>query len=400
MTTPLLSTDVLERLERVLPAFDDLALGGRWAQALDVLDALAGPQRSAVVLTAMQIHGLHAASVASTVAASVHRSRRQGRVREQELCVRVEGKVLRLTARGPDACFRLHDGRILLDGIDTGISAQLVDMRGGDRNEGVYFPQQDGEMSYSAIRFNPRNRGSCVGGCVFCQRAFQLPTAYESERRGEWSAEELVARVVRRHGPGVISRIEHALVVTELFGSGDAYLGFCEELKQLLRSHGFRGRFAALAQEIRTPEQVRRLADIVERHDFCYTLECFDNRSSVMGRYKALPMEDVEEIIASAAGEGFAHVLVNYIAGLDSLASFEAGMTRLRSAGLSAVGLNLFVPYTDVQEGLRAPGSRRVDYYWRMLTHLRALGLRVYRPELYERAPCLLFDPALREWVG
>jgi hypothetical protein len=319
-------------------------------------------------------------------------SKRQGSVRFSEVCALLGDKPLRLFSdeRG-NTPFTFKANRLHLDDQALDIPFKLVQHTNNDRNSGYYFPNRDGKEGLTAIRFNPRNLGRCIGACVFCQRAFQLPTISEKSTRKDWESSELVDSIVDRYGEECIPKIEHALLATELYGAGDVYLDFAEDLFSKLRSSGFRGKVTILAQEIRSEEEIRRLGEICDWFDFCYTLECFQRRKTIMGKGKNLPMNEVNKILSTARSMPFQSVRINYILGLDELVAALDGLTELAEAGLiDTIGLNTFVPYTDGQLSLRCKEGSQLAYYGSILERIRDLGIDIHQPNLYERAPGLI----------
>lgn len=142
-----------------------------------------------VIIQLMQIHGVYIPSehhIASDTSTS--RKKRQGHVRFNEVEFIIEYKVYRFHANHSQNtmfCFKegfLYFGRIRLD-----IKIHLISKSKNDRNSGYYFPNYPVDDDVSAIRFNPRNRGKCIGACVFCQRAYQIPKNSELSNRRDWS---------------------------------------------------------------------------------------------------------------------------------------------------------------------------------------------------------------------
>lgn len=345
------------------------------------------------LLTLLQIHGVALSDRSERLDDVVPGTRRQGDVRFREASVEICGKVVRLRlVRKEQTPFSIAGESLLVWGHGTDILVRVLPEQRRDRNAGYYFPQLEGRLSRRSLRFNPRNLGGCAGGCVFCQRAYALPTARERAGRKDWRPVELVVALEQDYGPGVFREVDHALVVTELYGSADRYLEFCEELESRMRARGFSGQFSALGQEVRTHSELTRLHAVVGGFDFCYTLECFERRDTLMSRYKGLPLEEVAAILRRAEEVGFEIVMANYVAGIDSLAEFARGIIGLKThARLDAVGLNLFTPYTDGQDVLRCPEGMQLGYYARILTLLSQEGIGIYRPELYERSPALVW---------
>lgn len=344
-----------------------------------------------IVVFCCQVLGISVERQAPNLEAVPHRTARQGRVRFGELDVLFREKVLRLRMQAQDSTPATIDshGRIHLRGVDTGVQVRRLDPLRADRNSGVYFPQLEGQIGMRAVRFNPKNLGQCPGGCVYCQRAYQLPTPREQGLRQHRDAEELVDLLLTDYPELDIKEIGHVLVVTELYGSGDRYLDDCQAIRERLDQRGFLGKFSALAQEVRSLEQIGRLQYTTDRYEYCYTLEHFERREELMTRAKARPLDEVFETLHVARGVGFDRLAVNYILGLDSLEGIERGISRLERIGVQYVGLNLFYPYSDVQLSLVHPDARSLSYYLDAIRKFCEHGFRALRPQLYERFPAI-----------
>lgn len=337
----------------------------------------------------LQIYGIYIPKMSSTIRIHVKPNKRQGTVRFSEFALLIEGKTYRIHAEKKECTpFCLINNSLCLKNYKLDIFCKLITTVGNDRNEGVYFPQLAGELSFKSVRFNPRNLGLCPGGCVFCQRAYFIPTKYEESARYNWSPTELINKLESKYGEEIYPKIEHVLICTELYGNPEAYLNFCEELKYLLFRKGFKGKISALAQEIRTNEQIQHLKNIVDGYDFCYSLECFSRRNKIMSKYKGLSLEYVLDILNIANEVGFKYVRFNYIAGLDSIEELRKGLEFfLVKTKVNAIGVNIFTPYSDRQLKLRYTQGYKLSYYAKLLQILSSYNIEIFRPELYERCP-------------
>ena len=318
------------------------------------------------------------------------RSNKQGRVRFPELKILCDSKIYRFVfAEKQKTPFELKHKFLFMGSKNTGIKMEIIFNEFISRDKGFYFPQIEGKLESEIIRFNPKNLGKCPGNCVFCQRSYSLPTSLEVKSRKLWTPDQLLNEIKKVYGINVIKKIRHALVVTELFGDSKKYISFCQETKEKLTQAGFQGQFSAICQEIRSDEDIACMYEIVGGYDFCFTLECFQNRQNLMSKYKAIPMYEVKKILDLANQMNFKIVMVNYIAGLDDLSSFCEGIEYL-DQHINAIGLNVYTPYTDKQLTLKNSEADKLEYYWKLIKKLEEHSIKIYAPELYERSPTLI----------
>ena len=234
------------------------------------------------------------------------------KIRFQEIKILCEKKIYRFSGvEHYKTPFHLIHDYLFVGLINTEIKMKLVVNDYISRDNGFYFPQIEGKLQYELIRFNPRNLGSCPGRCVFCQRSYNLPTKYELDNRNQWTAIQLLESLINMHGKDIIKQIKHALVVTELFGNTKKYISFCQDLKNKLIQFGFKGHFSAICQETRTNKQIECMYKLLDGYDFCFTLECFQNRQKVMSRYKGLPLKNVKHILQKAKEMKFEIIMIN-----------------------------------------------------------------------------------------
>jgi len=252
--------------------------------------------------------------------------------------------------------------------------------------KGYSFPFMGTPTPYYELRVNPKNTGKCPGRCSFCHRGFsyRMPPP---QAAGILSPSEILRVILAEQGPTCLSAIDHISVITELFGNEDAFLSYIEELKALFLASGCKPgtSFRACSQDVRTEKGLRRLYSIVDHDRYSYTLEVFSERRRIMGGYKGIELGAVEAILETAKRVGFRTLKLNYVAGIESLRSFELGVRRLKCAGLvDSLGLSIFTAFTLEQIKLRHPDAWRLSYYLRILEVVRELGIAIYEPTCFE----------------
>ena len=372
---------------------DSLFSRRNYAACSSVLNNLPIETRYSLAVMLLQIHGLacvHGVFLEPTIKA---RRGRQGNIRYPEITAKIRGKNIRIVTCIQQSPFWVNKENNLVLGtstIDIDIDVHRVPI--ADRNNGVYFPQRFGDLDKRYVRFNPKSLGKCSGGCKFCQRAYQMPTSTEAENRFFLAPLSCVTLLKDIATPSEISLLQHALVVTELYNDPESYLNFCWDLKNLLEKEGFNGQFSTLAQEIRTDDHISFYHDIVDGYDFCYTLECFENRSDLMSPIKGLDMLTVNKILHKVQKYNFYVVFINYMAGLDSASTMTNKLSEMRQKNLiSAVGLNIFTPYTDLQFEMKNAEANFLSYYYDLASAFEKNALAVYAPEFYERFPAIFW---------
>src|ERR1035441_5627949 len=201
--------------------------------------------------------------------------------------------------------------------------------------KGYSFPFMGTATPYYELRVNPKNTGKCPGRCRFCHRgySFRMPPPQAS---GILSPSTILRAILAEQGPTCLGAIDHISVITELFGNEEAFLSYVEELKVIFLKNGCKTEtsFRACSQDVRTEEGLRHHASMRSEEHTSYTLEVFSERRTIMGGYKGIELGAVEAILETAKRVGFRTIKLNYVAGIDSLESFELGVRRLKCAGL------------------------------------------------------------------
>jgi len=208
------------------------------------------------------------------------------------------------------------------------------------------------------------------------------------------SPHKIVQMIIKEHGRDILKEVSHVSVITELFGNEDHFLSYIEKIKALLFHNGYipKASFRACAQDVRSESGLKRLYTIVDEKRYSFTLEVFSARRKIMGSYKGIPLEQVEQILRCARKVGFEEIKLNYIAGIDSLGCFEEGVRRLRYLGiLDSVGLSIFTVFFPDQLKLRNEEAWRITYYLNLIEILTELGIGIYEPSCFEMG----YPPAL-----
>lgn len=376
---------------KFLEYMDELFELKQWPEIMD--DGVWSDQlhRTKVILLLMQIHGLSLSGKIVFNNGKPLGKGYQGINRRDEVTLSIKGEIFKFLIRcAGETPFYIENNRIMMAGIDTGIITERVSDVSNNRDNGYYFPMLNGKIDKKVMRINPRNTGKCPGRCFYCQRMYYLPTENELEKRRVWNPVDIVDKAIMENGDGVFSSLDSILVVTELYGSPSKYIDFCRAMKTLAVDNGFSGRFEALAQEIRTAEDVKEFSGIVDGGVFVYTLECFSNRSEHMSKYKALDMEEVYNILGAAKEFGMSNTVINYIMGIDEIGDFIEGIERLvENSPINGIGLNVYYPYSEELEKIRVKGSSCLKYYGIMINKVNQLGLNVHQPTDYERCPAI-----------
>lgn len=252
--------------------------------------------------------------------------------------------------------------------------------------KGYSFPFIGTANPFYELRINPKNSGRCPGRCAFCHRGASrrlTPARHVSII----SPAEIVGSIVRTHGSEALRQVAHVSVITELFGSEDLFLSYLDELKAALLQHGCKKEFSfrACSQDVRSEDGLRRLHSIIDGDRYSFTLEVFSDRRRIMGGYKGISLDEVERILTASKRIGFRDVKLNYIAGIDSLECFQAGVQRFRRAGVfDSIGLSILTAFFSDQLRLRNADAWSLSYYVELLKSLNAAGVALYEPACFE----------------
>lgn len=252
--------------------------------------------------------------------------------------------------------------------------------------KGFSFPFLGTEQPFFELRINPKNTGKCPGRCLFCHREFSHRSKPDKSNRF-MTPKEVVDAIHRKYNKDIFKKVSHIAFISELFGNEDKLLVFLEELKRLLIESGapVDVKFGTIAQDIRTEQSLKRLYEIVTEKRYSFTLEMFTNRKIIMGGYKGISMENVEQILQNARKVGFKEIKLNYIAGIDSFSSFEKGIKELRNKNLiDSIGLSILTAFFPNQLKLRHNEAWSVDYYIKVVKIIKDLGIEFYKSNCFE----------------
>ncbi len=376
---------------KFLEHLDELFKFKQWDEILDSRNWIDSLQRTRCILLMMQIHGIYSNDLANFKHEKPLGNRYQGIIRRGEVNLLIEGQIFKFLIRQHNETpFYVENDFVIMDGRNTDIIASRVTDIENNRDNGYYFPMLNGEIDKKVMRVNPRNTGKCPGHCVYCQRMHYLPTKLELDQRNIWNPIDIVKKATLEHGNKVFSNLDSILVVTELYGTPSKYIEFCRSMKSLAIENGFSGKFEALAQEIRSNEHVKQFSKIVDGGVFVYTLECFSNRNTYMSKHKALDMENVYNILRSANMYNMTNTVINYIMGIDDIDEFSEGIDKLvEKTPINGIGLNIYYPYSDKLDKIKAKKSSSLKYYGVMIEKLNQYDLSIHKPTNYERCPAV-----------
>jgi hypothetical protein len=252
--------------------------------------------------------------------------------------------------------------------------------------KGYSFPFLGTAKPFYELRINPKNTGRCPGKCLFCHRGY-AHRIKPSQIRKILLAKEIMKAIVEDYGADILKNVSHVSVITELFGREEPFLRFLEEMKWLLFKTGCvpGTKFRACAQDIRSEYGLRRLYSILDDKRYSYTLEVFSQRRKIMGKYKGIALIEVEKILKTAREIGFRDIKLNYVAGVDSISSFENGIRRFRSLGLiDTIGLSILTTFFPDQLNLRNIDAWSIKYYAKIIEVIKELGIPFYEPGCFE----------------
>lgn len=257
--------------------------------------------------------------------------------------------------------------------------------------KGYSFPFIGTDDPYYELRINPKNTGKCPGRCVFCHRGFSYRMR-PSLSKSIVPPDKIVNDIIKNYGQEVIAKVSHVSVITELFGNEDSFLSYLEDLKKILLRNGFKQEidFRACSQDVRTTNGLKRLFSLIADKRYSYTLEVFSDRNHIMSGYKGVSQDKVDEILINARKIGFDEIKLNYVAGIDSLSSFETGIRRLKELDVvDTIGFSVLTTFYYDQLELRHDMAWSIDYYIKMIQIINELGIKFYEPNCFEMGPPL-----------
>jgi len=267
--------------------------------------------------------------------------------------------------------------------------------------KGYSFPFIGTDNPFYELRINPKNTGKCPGRCLFCHRGSShrfkpkhLPNIL--------APVSLVEAIVEQHGQHILNEVSHISVITELFGNEDSFLSYIEELRDVLINYGCRQEtsFRTCSQDVRSKDGLKRLKSIIGPDRYSFTLEIFSQRERIMGKYKGIDLGIVEEVLKSAKEVGFREIKLNYVAGIDSIKSFQDGVSRLsKSEVFDTIGLSIFTAFSLDQLDIRHPDSWQLSYYIRILEIINAAGIDIYEPTCFEMGFPVQYFEADLPWM-
>lgn len=267
--------------------------------------------------------------------------------------------------------------------------------------KGYSFPFLGTENPYYELRINPKNTGRCPGRCLFCHRS----SSYHLKPKhlpNVLAPVLLVEAIVEQYGQQVLNEVSHISVITELFGNENNFLSYIEELRDALITYGFRqeASFRTCSQDVRSKDGLKRLKSIIGPARYSFTLEIFSQREKIMGGYKGIDLGIVEEVLKNAKEVGFREIKLNYVAGIDSIESFQKGVSRLsKSEVFDSIGLSVFTAFSLDQLDIRHPDAWQLSYYIRILEVVNAAGIDIYEPTCFEMGFPVQFFQADLPWM-
>ncbi len=252
--------------------------------------------------------------------------------------------------------------------------------------KGYSFPFWGTKSPYYELRLNPKNTGRCPGKCLFCHRGYSTGIKL-TQTKDILLPEELLNVIINNHGIEVFDHVSHISIITELFGKEDLFLNYIGNFKNLLNKTvgESKTKFGGCAQDIRSKEGLRKLYTIIDEKRYSFTLEVFENRSKIMGKYKALPLEDIIIILKNARKIGFDEIKLNYIAGIDSFLTFKNWIRIFRDLKLiDTIGLSIFTAFFPGQLKLRHHEAWDIEYYLKIIDLVKELNIRFYKSNCFE----------------
>jgi len=224
---------------------------------------------------------------------------------------------------------------------------RIADVVAEDFDDAVLsYPRNAGRC----LTLNTNSRSGCTG-CVFCHYSLEVS---EDPRIPAESAylQAYVFGLLRRHGLRDLSGLSRVGLSTGCFAHEAAAIQHVVTLYDELKRAGFQGGFHLLSSVVRSRDGIATLADRVPGFHLILTVECFENRSTLLKPTKAsLSVGHAVQVLARCR-EANVGCDFTYIAGLDRLEAALVGLRELNSYVTEFPKIQVFQPHASFMRNL------------------------------------------------
>lgn len=280
----------------------------------------------------------------------------------------------------PSSPFLLQGDELQLDGKVVA-HVERID---ADEAVGGYF-----RNGGRAATLNPNARSRCVG-CGWCPNT--LEAAADPRMQEDQGLDALLRALSEQHPRRNLAELEEVTVSTGCFEREEAAIAHLTALRPALERAGVTARIGFLTSVLRSDEAFETIASQVSPFVLRLTAEHFTRREALMKATKAdLRPEQMPDLLARARARGL-DTSYTYIAGLDPMEDLVRGVTALADVVSAFPNFQVFQAHTLLMQGMRTPGSERLEYYLRARgeieramapTGLLPVGWECYRPLWY-----------------
>lgn len=242
------------------------------------------------------------------------------------------------------------------------------------------------DSSYSrrngtVLNLNPNSKSLCHG-CKFCH------TIQQTARDGTclFTSSEFrlfLKKWIQENFLPDLSNLIQVALITGCFGSENKVVKYLKIIKKVLNEYKFNGELLYYGSEIVSNKALDELKE-VEPFALCLSLECFENRDTMLRDTKRnISIENARNILSRAKENGFKSNF-SYILGIESLESMEKLFKGIYSFINRFPIINVFQIHRG-QEKLRHPDAWKIEYYMKARKMLENLFVETdMRPRPWE----------------
>ncbi|MBA4319932.1 MAG: hypothetical protein C0412_16150, partial [Flavobacterium sp.] len=268
----------------------------------------------------------------------------------------------------------LFDNRVIAEAIDP--SEDFCDSN---------YPRRHGTV----LNINPNSRTLCCG-CKFCYTGYQVPRdrkrmACETdimEFFEEWMKEKKISD---------LSDLIQVAVVTGCYNLNNELSVFLIMLRKVLKQYHFKGEIFYLGSQITNKETLEELVSI-QPFCYCLSLECFENRNSLLRDKKSdLTLGSAFGLMSFAKSIGH-RVNFSYVLGLEPLLTMEKYFLLAKQYINSFPIINTIQIHKYHSLSLLTPEAINIEYFFEARKKLEKIFIDTsMRPREWENYRSLWF---------
>lgn len=247
------------------------------------------------------------------------------------------------------------------------------------------YPRRNGTV----LNINPNSRTSCRG-CKFCYTGYQIPR--DKKRMAcEIDVREFFEEWMTIQKKPDLSNLIQVAVVTGCYNSNEELSSFLLMLRKVLKDYNFEKEIFYLGSQITNKETLKKLASI-QPFCYCLSLECFENRTSLLKDKKSnLTLESAFKLMSFAKDIGH-RVNFSYVLGLEPLLTVEKYFLLAKQYINSFPIVNTLQIHKYHNQSLLTPEAINIEYFFEARKRLEKIFVDSnMRPREWENYRSLWF---------